>query len=291
MVNGELIMINFELYSDFLLNEGKSKNTVDGYVRDIKLYLKWFEETYFKECSFLLRENIIQYRDYLKVVKQDAAQTINHKISSLKKLNELLIVEGIQNDLVISKNDYIKIQESFLSPMRITIDEIIEFIQYVLEQGNSRNYAIVVLFAYTGLRISELVSIELRDFSLETSELIVRNGKGEKQRIAILNDKIVRALSQYLVDRKNYNKAAESSYLFLSQKSDCLHRSAINRIFNNYPYDITPHDLRHFFCTNGLDKGLTLMEVKELAGHTTVKTTQRYLHPDKRTYKDKVNKL
>lgn len=284
-------MIDLKKYHNYLSNEGKSQNTVDGYVRDIKLYMGWFEKTYFKKCSKLMRENIIQYKLYLKEEKKDAAKTINHKISSLKKLNDYLIMNRIQSELVIKDSDYVKIQKSFLSPMRFTIDEILEFIQYVLEQENSRNYAIVILFAYTGLRISELVSVELRDFNLETSELIVRNGKGEKQRIVILNDKVLRALKNYLDKRDNYKNAGESKYLFLSQKGNQLHRSSINRIFNSYPYDLTPHDLRHFFCTNGLDKGLTLIELKEIAGHESLQTTQQYLHPDKRKFKDKMNQL
>ena len=284
-------MINLEKYNNYLFKEGKSQNTIDGYLGDIRLYLKWFEKTYFKECSVLLRENIIQYKKYLIEEKEDAAQTVNHKLSSLKKLNELLIKEGIQKDLVVEKNDYITIQESFLSPMKIRLDEITEFIQYVLEQNNERNYAIVVLFAYTGLRISELTDIELRDFSLETSELIVRNGKGEKQRMVIMNDKVIRALRSYLKIREKSKIASNSKYLFISQKSPKMHRSAVNRIFNKYPYDVTPHTLRHFFCTNALNKKMSLIEVKEFAGHTTLRTTQKYLHADRRSYKTKVNNL
>lgn len=284
-------MFSLERFTEFLINEGKSKSTIDGYVRDTKLYMSWFEKTYNRSCSKLFRENIIQYKVYLKEEKKDAAKTINHKMSSLKKLNEYLIGQRTQTDLVVFDSDYIKIQKSFLSPVRIKIDEILEFIQYVLEQGNTRNYAMVILFAYTGVRISELNAIQLDDFSLETSELIIRDGKGQKQRIVIMNDKVIRAIKSYLVDRDKNGRATDINYLFLSQKNGKLHRSAINRVFNNYPYDITPHDLRHFFCSNGIEKGLSLMEVKELAGHESIQTTQQYLHPDKRTFKNKMNKL
>lgn len=283
-------MIDINQYIKYLTVQGKKINTINDYASNIKLYFKWFEKTYFKSCVKLLRENIIQYKMYLKEEKY-AASTINLRLASLKSLNEYLLSEDLQSEIVIIDSDYIKIQQSFLSPMRITIDEVLEFIQYVLEQGNSRNYAIVMLFAYTGVRISELISIQLDDFSLETSELIIRDGKGEKQRIVYMNNKVIRAIKQYLQERNKKYKKDDVNYLFVSQKKGKLHRSAVNRLFNKYPYDITPHDLRHFFCTNGLNSGLSLIEIRELAGHSSLNTTKKYLHPDKRTFKEKMNKL
>lgn len=285
-------MIDLELYADNLINEGKSKNTIEGYKRNIILYEKWFREKYHRSFNQLHRENILQYKEHLKNEKRYTAETINNKISSLRSFNDFLIKKNIQSEWAIITDDYIQIQNDLLSPFRIDISEIESFIQAVLESGNKRDYAIVMIFAYTGIRISELTAIQLNDFNLESQDLIIRDGKGEKQRSVILNKKTVRAIKNYLnVRNEKYKKAKGSPYLFVSQKSKLMHRSAVNRMFGNYSVDITPHELRHFFCTNALAKGFTLLEVKEMAGHDTIRTTEKYLHPSKQEIKDKTDRL
>ncbi|GAB6524185.1 hypothetical protein bcgnr5386_53160 [Bacillus cereus] len=114
-------------------------------------------------------------------------KTINHKISSLAKFNEFLIQTGIQQDQVILKTDMIKVQTAYASPTQIVELDVKKFLQSVLEDNNKRNYAIVTLLAYTGVRISEALSIKMSDFNLQTGECIIRSGKGDKQRIVLLN--------------------------------------------------------------------------------------------------------
>ncbi|UJF35763.1 tyrosine-type recombinase/integrase [Paenibacillus hexagrammi] len=284
-------MSRVDAFFTYLKANGKSQNTIKGYVLDINQYFKWFEESFGQECAVLYRQNVLDYVSYLKNIKLNNAKTINHKLSSLRSYNDFLISSGIQNDAVIQKTDMIKVQTEYASPTQVTELEVKQFIQKVLESKNKRNYAIVTLLAYTGMRISEALSIWLSDFNLQTGECIIRNGKGEKQRTVLMNTKIINALRDYLKDRNRYSVAENSKFLFVSKKNDNLNRTVVNRIFQQYSPKITPHQLRHFFCTNAIEKGLSIHEVANQAGHSNINTTLLYTNPDKAKLKRKMELL
>ncbi len=278
-------------FAEYLKKNSKSQNTIKGYLLDIKQYFVWFGESFGQVCSALYRQNVIDYVSFLKNIRLNNAKTINHKLSSLRSYNEFLINIGVQNDMVIQKEDMIKIQTAYASPTQVTELEVKQFLQKVLESKNKRNYAIVVLLAYTGMRISESLAVRLGDFSLQTGECMIRNGKGEKQRTVLLNSKIINALREYLRDRENYRLAKESDFLFVSKKNKCLERTVVNRIFQQFSPKITPHQLRHFFCTNAIEKGLSIHEVANQAGHSNINTTLLYTNPDKMKLKRKMELL
>ncbi|WP_317624092.1 tyrosine-type recombinase/integrase [Bacillus sp. BD59S] len=92
----------------------------------------------------------------------------------------------------------------------------------MLEDENNRNYTIVILLSYTGLRIFEALSIKMVDFNLQTGECIIRNGEGEKQQVVLLNSKVVHAPRNYFVERKKCSVVPHSPYLFISKKREKL---------------------------------------------------------------------
>ncbi|HHB1989217.1 TPA: TnP I resolvase, partial [Bacillus cereus] len=159
-------------FSSYLKQENKTENTVQGYTSGIRQYIKWFEGSYDRKLTKLYRQNILEYISYLKNVKMLNAKSINHKISSLAKFNEFLIQKGSQQDQVILKTDMIKVQTVYASPTQIVELDVKKFLQSVLEDNNKRNYAIATLLAYTGVRISEALSIKMNDFNLQTGECI-----------------------------------------------------------------------------------------------------------------------
>lgn len=140
--------------------------------------------------------------------------------------------------------------------------------------------------SYGGLRISEALNVKLQDYSLEAKELIVRKGKGEKQRIVYLNNKIVTAIREYIKQRNG-----ESEYLFVSRESEKVDRTVINKDFKKYSKVITPHMLRHFYSTNALESGYSVHEVANQAGHRDIKTTLLYTNPSRNELKKKANLL
>lgn len=248
------------------------------------------------EFKKLYRENILEYKNYLKNIKRSKrsgnnldAKTVNSKLSALIKFNELLQADNI----VVSKADLIKVQTEIVSPTNITKKEVEEFRQRILQSEGcaaKRNYAIVTIMAYAGLRISEVLTLKKVDVNTTANQIRVMDGKGGKQRTVIINSKIVSAIREY---KKSDN--VESEYLFHNSRGKILNPSTINKVFDDFSvegYHIHPHMLRHFFCYNALESGAySINEVSNQAGHTSIKTTMRYLNPNLDAIKKKAELL
>ena len=273
--------------------EGKSDTTIKSYITSVNVFFRWFNDS-FGEVGFkkLYRENILEYKSYLKNVRTSKrtgqnlnAKSINVMLSGLIKYNELMQPDNI----VISKADLIKVQAEIISPTNITKKEVEEFRQRVLQsEGCSakRNYAIVTIMAYAGLRISEVLHLKKVDVNTAASQIRVADGKGEKQRTVIINSKVISAIREY---QRSDN--VESDYLFHNSKGKILNSSTINKVFDEFSvdgYHIHPHMLRHFFCYNALESGAySINEVSNQAGHTSIKTTLKYLNPNLEQIKKK----
>lgn len=278
------MLSNFKIY---LIEEGKSENTVKSYCRHVNQYLKWYYDSFGMKFNKLYRENVLEFKSYLYNVKNQNAKTINAKLSALARFNEFLIAEGIQDKVVITKKDMMKIQVQGINPTDISKKDVEKFRQQVLENEGIRNYAIVTIMAYCGTRISETLNIKLSDINLTTREIIIRQGKGNKQRLVYMNDKVVNAIKEYLKERKE----TDLDYLFVSNKENKIDRTVINKVFNKYSARITPHKLRHYFCTNALENGFSIHEVAYLAGHSNIHTTLLYTSPTEIEMKSKMNRL
>lgn len=213
--------------------DGKSERTVEVYGNSIKEFLRWFQDSYGDvEFKKLYRENILEYKSYLKNIKKSlrsgnnlCPKSINSKLSALICFNELMEPDNI----VVSKRDLIKIQAEMVSPTSITKKEVEEFRQKVLQSEGCaarRNFAIVTILAYAGLRISECLNLRKSDICFESSQLKVANGKGEKARIVIINSKVVSAVQEY--QRVDH---VESEWLFHNSRGKRLNRTTINRVF------------------------------------------------------------
>ncbi len=185
----------------------------------------------------------------MRTVRGYNPKSVNNHLSSLRAYNEFLISIGVQTELGIIKVDFMKIQVQYANPCTVEKKDVEAFRQRLLEGGNKRDYAIVTLYTYTGIRRSELVNLELHQVDLVAKEIYVI-GKGDKQRTVYLNDKTVHAIREYLKVRQS-----DSPYLFVSRQSEKLSPSRINQIFNRYSDIITPKMLRHYFCSNALDSG------------------------------------
>ena len=201
--------------------EGKSSNTIKSYKLYMQEYFKWFADSFGNtEFKGLYRPNVQEYKNYLKKIKRVGkdkrnldGKTINAKLSALSKYNELMQPDNI----VISKADFIKIQENAVNPTEITKEDIEAFRQRLLQSEGThalRNFTIVTIMMYTGLRISEVLRLKKTDASTVTGGIRVTDGKGEKQRIVIANSKVVDAISEY---RRHYNRE-ETELLFYNAR-------------------------------------------------------------------------
>lgn len=288
----------------YLKEQNKSNGTIQTYLLNLKCYKQWLVDTTGKDFKKLYRENIQDYISYLRNIKKTKqglhlkAQSINVHISSLIKFNKFLVKSGTQTDIVVTEDDIIPVQKSGVNPCKVTQKEIQEFRQNILEYESrslnnfetKRNYCMVTILQYCGLRISECIAIELNDINLETTELIIRFGKGGKQRIVYLNDKCISSIKEYLKVRPEN----AGRYLFVTRESigkeKKMNRTTVNKIFNQHSNKMTPHQERHGWATHAFETGLYKEnEVQYLAGHSSISTTQIYLNPDIVKMKEKAN--
>ena len=274
-----------EEFKEYLELQGRSRNTINSYLLHIRGYHQWYLESFGRECSLLYRENILDFISYLRNIKKDTGRTINCKISALVKYNEFIVESGVQQEYAVSKKDNIKVQQTYANPSDITKQEVDAFRQQLLEDEHREIYCLSTLLAYAGLRISEALNIQLTDFNLNVGELKVK-GKGDKDRVVYLNEKIINSIRELLRVKKS-----ESPYLFANNKGGIIHRSTVNKVFNKYSNKITPHALRHYFCTIALEGGLSIHEVAYLAGHSNIHTTLLYLNPNREAIREKINNL
>ncbi|MEY8312806.1 tyrosine-type recombinase/integrase [Oscillospiraceae bacterium 42-9] len=272
-------------FSKYLQRQGKSSRTISAYCRVMTLYFKWCEETFGEPPAQIYRANVLEYISYMRNLKNYSHKTINHHLSSLRCYCDWLIETGQQTEAAVLPSDFMKVQTQYASPCTVTKKDVEAFRQRILESGSKRDYAIVTLCAYTGIRRDECVNLKLSQVDLTSKEIRV-TGKGDKQRLVYLNDKTVHALREYLKERQS-----ASPFLFISRQSEKLTPSRINQIFNRYSDTITPHKLRHFFCSHALESGYSIHEVANQAGHSNVQTTLIYANPTAQAMKEKANKL
>jgi integrase/recombinase XerD len=280
-------------FQKYLQDEQKSKNTIDSYIQSVRGFLNWFDESKGVEFKKLHRENVRDYISFLKTVKGSKPKTINTKVNALVKLNEFLVESKQQEDMVLTKKDYVKVQQQFASLAKVEYKDVEKFRQLILESGSKRNYAIVSLLAYGGLRISEALNLKMKDFNCISREILVQDGKGDKTRTVFMNDKVKTALQSWLKEREK--QGIESEYVFVSNRNKRLDRTTMNKVFNDFSEkvkkEITPHDLRHFFCSHALNKGMSVHEVANQAGHSNIHTTLLYTNPSKDELINKMNQL
>lgn len=274
-------------FCEYLRQQGRSENTVKAYCQGVKEYMRWHEETFGKRMKMLIRANVLDYISYLRTVKGLNNRSVNAKLASLHSFNLYLISAGYKTEVVLTKEDYLKVQTAYASPSTVDRGEVERFRQEILENNGIRDYAIVTILAYAGLRISECLELRMGDISLAAREITVRHGKGDKMRVVYFGNKVANAVRGYLKSRPE----TENPYLFPGRGDSHLTRGQVNRIFNAHSASITPHTLRHFFCSNALENGYSIGELANQAGHSNVHTTLLYTNPTKEKMKEKANLL
>jgi len=276
---------------------GMSTTSAYHYSLAVGDFVRWFEGSYGHKPSKLFRQNVEEYKAYLLNVKSQSAKTINFKLGALKKWNEYLVDQDGQKEIVIDKQMLIRIQREYASPAMFGVEAVNRLRQASLEYGSKRDYALVNLLAFTGLRISEALNLKLGDVHFESRELVVRQGKMNKSRTVLLAEKVIVPLRDYLNSERNlYKTANESSYVFVSRLRSQLDRMTVNKLFRKYNKlagleGVTPHGLRHFCCSYLLENGFNVHEVAYMAGHSNIHTTLLYTNPSRKAMLDKLNKF
>lgn len=280
------LIVKFEEYLFVLRNY--SKYTVNGYLKDVRDFQKYLKDN--KLASSLMdvkRSRTCSYYISELVKKGYEARSINRKISSLRTFYNYLLKEGL-----IDIN-YFKEVENVKTPKKLPVfvDEadmmiILDSIDTNSDLGN-RNRVLLELLYATGMRISEVCNLEIKQLNFYNNTIKV-NGKGKKDRIVILYDSIASKLKFY-VDFTRSNLLAVSGNeeirnVFINYKGTPLTTRGVRKIINNVidhcavNKHVSPHMIRHSFATALLNNGADLRVVQELLGHENLQTTQIYTH-------------
>lgn len=273
--------MNNEYISEFLsyleLDLNYSNNTINSYENDLNKICVYFNN---KDLLKLSNKDILKY---LNTLNELAPSTISHNISSLKSFYIYYIKIG---RIKYSPIEAIKMPKLGIHlPTYLTTDEIDRLLNIeIIDAFSARNKAILELLYATGLRISELISLEYKNIDL--TDCIVRVvGKGNKERIVPINSIAVKALENYLNNyRTSLIKNTISNFIFLNNHGKQLTRQGVFKMIKNeanragIKKDISPHTIRHTFATHLLENGADLRIIQELLGHSDISTTQIYTH-------------
>lgn len=277
----------------------------DFYLTDLKIFLKKLLSKDQLEISDINFENIKKYRLFLnrRPVKNNLHDTYKYStqkifLIALRSFLKFLIVnekiDALSPDQILLGKSEGKI------PKFLDEDDLkgIMSVQNAEKVSGIRDKAILATLYSTGLRVSELVALNIDDVNLMTGEFPVI-GKGSKVRVVYLSPTAIEAIKRYLATRKDSFKPLFLRYSGIAMKNNDedgeslrLTPRSIQRLVKKYgkeaglSVDPTPHTLRHSFATTLLSEGADLRSVQELLGHSNVSTTQIYTHVTNKQLKE-----
>lgn len=269
-----------ERYEEYLKYELNYSNyTIKEYIIHVKEFLFYCDEN---KIDYLnINKDIII--DYLKKIDNLSNKSISAILSSLRCFyNYLLDNKMIEVNYfkLISNPKLEKKLPTFLSyeDFRKVIDSIEE-----TDTLSIRNKMIIELLYATGIRVSELKNIKIKDINLSEKSIKVM-GKGSKERIVPVGEIALKYLNIYINEYRPLLNKKSSDYIFLNNRGTALSRQSLFKkvkliaIKKNIKTEFTPHTLRHSFATHMLENGADLRSIQELLGHSDISTTQIYTH-------------
>ncbi|MDQ0481895.1 site-specific tyrosine recombinase XerD [Guptibacillus hwajinpoensis] len=275
-----------------IVERSLSKNTLDAYRRDLAQYVVHLKE---KEALVSLGEvRRVHIVNYLYELKDGgkASTTIARNIASIRSFHQFLLREKAVDQDPSVHIETPKTERKLPKILStIEVEELLEAPDYSTPFGKRDRAMLEVLYA-TGLRVSELVDLQMEDVHL-TMGFIRTIGKGNKERIVPLGKMARDALTTYLDEgRPQLMKQKRTDMLFLNHRGERLSRQGFWKMLKklaikaNIVKPLTPHTLRHSFATHLLENGADLRAVQELLGHADISTTQIYTHVTKTRLKD-----
>lgn len=263
--------------------KGYSKKTIISYEKDLELFNKYLKENNIKEIKNIEYNVIRKYLSYLHDNKYEST-SVSRKISALRSFFKYNIKEKVitNNPMTLISNPkkekklpkYLNYEE---------IEKLLNSIEMNKKEGIQERLIIELLYS-TGIRVSELVNIKIKDIKIKENQINIL-GKGNKERIVLFGEKAKEIIKIYLNAYKDeFIGNISNQYLLINKKGKQLTTNKIELIVKDVlkksalKLNISPHTLRHTFATHMLDSGADLKSVQELLGHENLKTTAIYTH-------------
>ena len=270
-------------YKQYLIVEkGLSKNTIYSYLRDLIAFSNFIGEEYeINQIENINKEHIHLYLKELS--KTNCTNSISRKLVSLRMLYIFLVKENIVKENLMSSFTLPKRDKKL--PIVLSQEEMIEILDEIIvcDAISSRNRCMVELLYATGMRISELLNLTLKDLNIKMGFIKVI-GKGNKERMIPIGSYVGEILEQYINDYRAEFNIKNDSLLFFNKHGQRLSReefySILQTIVNSTSITkkVSPHTFRHTFATHLLENGADLRSIQELLGHSDISTTTIYTH-------------
>lgn len=313
-------MSNYQMQSPDILREflayhenvkAHSRRTVDEYFLDLRNFFRYLKQVRNPALSdlaldeidimdvdldFVASVTLTDIYGYLTYLSRDRAQHPNSSnsgfgLSATSRARKIATIRSFYNYLTNKRHllrenpvkdiDSPKLRKTL--PKYLTLDQSTELLDAVDGQNQDRDYCILTLFLNCGLRISELVGLNLTDINEDTIRIL---GKGNKVRILYLNEACQAALKSYLAVRRPIT-GRDSNALFLSSRNERISRSTVHAMVKKRltaagidSSEYSSHKLRHTAATLMLQNGVDVRAVQEVLGHDHLNTTEIYTHVD-----------
>ena len=267
-------------FKQFLRFElGMSDNSVISYLSDLETLYRFYK----KNIKEITPEDIVAFMSYMRK-NQQSLETILRRLSGISQYFDFLIIE---KEIKINPVEFsAKPRQWHKLPDFLDFDEVEKLISRddLSSSVKERNCLIMETLYATGMRVSELTAVKIRDIDFKRG-IIKVTGKGSKQRIVPLYPSLLKRLEDYLTLRQEYFvKDSDTGYLFLNQHGSSLTRQHIWNIVkekckeHNITKHVSPHTLRHSFATHMLSNGADLRTLQIFLGHSNISTTEIYTH-------------
>jgi len=275
-------------YFKYLETDGRfSKNTVESYRRDLAPWVVHLE----KQChdnSGIVANDPLLLRLYLRKRSEDGIsnRSLARFLSALSSFQKYLTGKRRYKEYLfeLPNMKFKSTIPGFLTQK--DTEKIFETASFDTSKDkylHHRDFVILALLYSTGMRRTELAELKISDFDLTTG-LITVIGKGNKERVVPMGDNTASDVKSYLSIREKFLKEKKQAApkMFLNKSGKKLSVRSVNRLVNSFAQkhgmSFTPHTLRHTFATHLLENGADLMLIKEILGHASLSTTQKYTH-------------
>ena len=274
-MNIETAIEDFLNYCVF--EKGLSDKTKISYKNDLDIYRDYLNSKHITNINSISSDDI---KDFLKKRSEEETTTIAHNLTVIKNFHKYLLKEKLVNEDVAEFIERPKLKKSL--PKALSVEDVDNLLDIKLDTPfDYRNKAMLELMYGCGLRVSELVNLEMNDIDMINC-LIRVAGKGNKERDIPLGEYSIYYLQEYIDRRDSLLKKKTCNKLFLNNHGQGMTRQGF---FKNLKAileekglnsNISPHTLRHSFATHLVNKGADLRSVQEMLGHSDISTTKIY---------------
>ena len=271
-------------FLDFITEEkGYSNNTLAAYRNDLSQFTSYLEPR-LSRWDQVTREIIMDYIMAMKSDQEYASSTVARKVAAIKSFFHYLVDRGVLQDDPTATLDSPKVRKRL--PKAISDDDLERLLAEPAREQTPkalRDRALLEVLYATGLRVTELVSLNVDDVNLASASLRVVRPKDKRERIVPIYQRALEPLQDYLErGRIQLLRDPEETALFLNHRGRRLTRQGLWLIVKHYVREVgireevTPHTLRHTFAAHLIDRKTDLEYVQEILGHANISTTQVY---------------